>query len=405
MNFQPTQVNPQGLTALIRNLGRDCPPTQYLREFLKNSIEACQRTQNPQAKISIDYHHALHAATGVYKITFTDTGDGMSPEQMLALLNNLSSSGAESNEHQNYGVGAKISAMTRNHQGIQYESWQGGIGYKVLIRYQADKEVFGIQGYVNEHGVAVYAVPLSLEDKPAMIDAHGTRVTLLGMTEDQDTMMPPQGLAGGRETWIQQYLNSRFFKLPDAIEITARQGYHLPTEDLANNYLQVVTGYQAIANNHAEVKGQTRLSNATVHWWLLPENSPLKGHSALLNQGEVFDISDPWNNRLTPYGIIVGRDRVILYVEPNEAEQNTARSHLVKRDGSPQQWWFWSTEFRENLPEEISAFIDKLLNGSAQVSHSASILKRLSALQALFLLSGYQAMDLKRRNILHTVPV
>ena len=39
INFLPTEVNPSGLTALIENLGRDCHPTQFLREFAKNAIE------------------------------------------------------------------------------------------------------------------------------------------------------------------------------------------------------------------------------------------------------------------------------------------------------------------------------------------------------------------------------
>ena len=115
MNFQPILFNPQGLMALIRNLGWDCPPWQYLRELLKNSIEACQRTKNKRSLITIDFNPKVFESEGVYKISFSDDGDGMSPTEMLSLLNNLSSSGSSLNEHQNCGVGAKISAMTRNH--------------------------------------------------------------------------------------------------------------------------------------------------------------------------------------------------------------------------------------------------------------------------------------------------
>jgi hypothetical protein len=86
MNFQPTLVNPQGLTALIHNLGRDCPPSQYLREFVKNSIEACQRTQNKRSHITIDFNSEVFESEGVYKISFTDDGDGMSPTEMMSLL-------------------------------------------------------------------------------------------------------------------------------------------------------------------------------------------------------------------------------------------------------------------------------------------------------------------------------
>ena len=43
----PTKVADSGLTALIDRFGRDCPPTQYIREFIRNSIEAIQRTKKP----------------------------------------------------------------------------------------------------------------------------------------------------------------------------------------------------------------------------------------------------------------------------------------------------------------------------------------------------------------------
>ncbi len=397
MNFQPTQVNPQGLTTLIRNLGRDCPPSQYLREFLKNSVEACQRAGQAQAKINIDFNHAIHAATGFYKIAFTDNGDGMLPEQMLSLLNNLSSSGYSTNEHQNYGVGAKISAMTRNHLGIQYESWKDHVGYRVLICYQPEQDIFGVQGFLNGEGQSIYAVPLSPDEQPEMIEAHGTRVTLFGMNESQDTMTPPHGMVGGRDAWIHHYLDNRFFRLPANISISARHGYHHPLAELDKNHLKLVTGFKAIADHFSEYQGQARLSNANVYWWILPEGCPIKGHTALINQDEIFDVSDARSNRLTHFGIVVGRDRVMIYVEPDEAQQNTARTNLVKADGSQLSWNVWQDEFRQNQPQEIRDFIDRMLNETAQVSHSNTILKRLRALKALFLLSGYQEMAIKRK--------
>ena len=404
MNFQPTQVNPQGLTTLIRNLGRDCPPSQYLREFLKNSVEACQRTGALDAKVSIDFNHAVYATNKFYKIAFTDNGDGMTPEQMLSLLNNLSSSGYSTNEHQNYGVGAKISAMTRNHLGIQYESWKNNVGYRVLICYLPEQDVFGVQGFMNDDGQVVYALPLKDEDRPELIGEHGTCVTLFGMTESQDTMTPPQGMAGGRDAWIHHYINHRFFKLPININISARHGYYQAATDASKHYLKVVTGFKAIADQHADQKGLTRISNANIYWWILPEACPIKGHTALLNQDEIFDVSDARSNRLTHFGIVVARDRVIIYVEPDEAQQNTARTSLVKPDGSQLNWTAWQDEFRDNQPQEIRDFIDSMLNETAQVSHTSSILKRLKALQALFVLSGYQEMEVKRQSKIAPAP-
>ena len=59
----------------------------------------------------------------------------MSPEQMEKLVSQLASSGDVKSEHINYGVGAKISALSRNPAGLQYESWQNGKGFMVLIYY------------------------------------------------------------------------------------------------------------------------------------------------------------------------------------------------------------------------------------------------------------------------------
>ena len=85
--FLPTEVNPSGLTNLIVNLGRDCSPTQFLREFTKNAIEACQRTGDATSKVVVDYDQRLYAQVKLHKICFIDSGDGMSGDQMIHLLN------------------------------------------------------------------------------------------------------------------------------------------------------------------------------------------------------------------------------------------------------------------------------------------------------------------------------
>ena len=397
MNFQPTLVNPQGLTALIRNLGRDCSPSQYLREFLMNAIEACQRTQKKQSHITIDLNPEVFEAKGFYKISFTDNGDGMSLDEMLLLLNNLSSSGSQTNQYQNYGVGAKVSAMTRNHEGIQYESWKDGKGYKVVIGYQKESDIYGVQGFTNDKGEIMYAEPLTNKHKPKIIDQHGTRATLFGMFESQDTMATPRGLPFDSEGWIATYLNHRFFKLPTNIMIKVRQGYLNPKKDTEKNYLKSILGFQAIANKEAEAHGMTRLSNANAYWWILPENSELKGHTAFLNQDEIFDVSDARSNRLTHFGIMVARDRVIIYIEPDDTEQNTARSHLVKKDGSNVDWSVYEDEFRNHQPDEILQLMDRILTETSQASNKKEISNRLRSIQALFLLSGFKPLGMKQK--------
>ena len=408
--FQATSVNPHGLTNLIRNLGRDCTPSQYLREFTKNSIEACQRTGKPDAQIVLDYNPQYLEDFGVFKLSITDNGDGMSVEQMLNLLNNLSASGAKQNEHQNYGVGAKISAMTRNHSGILYESWKNGEGHSVLICYNEQEDVYGIQGFADASGQTVYAKPVKDSHKPSVIKEHGTRVTLMGMHFTQDTMLPPQGVDNDRANWILNYLNTRFYTLPQNIKIKARVDYFedkqstpvTQTEDSTGgaaihsmgSRLVDVLGFRARVEAIAQDKGQMILQeenqDAQVFWWILPEGSQIPGQTALINQGEVFDIQNDRTNRSLYFGVIVGRNRVVIYVEPKDAVQNTARTGLVKPDGAGLQWNAWQDEFRNNMPEGLRAFIEDLLKQSVLATNSKAILNRLAALKDFYDFSGYQ---------------
>lgn len=391
--FQPTGVNASGLTALIQNLGRDCSPSQFLREFTKNAIEAAQRAGS--GRIEVDYNEVVFDKKGHHKICFIDNGDGMSAEQMVNLLNNLSASGAK-NQHQNYGVGAKISALTRNHAGILYESWKDGVGHTVLVRYNEDEGVYGLSGVSLEDGSTHYAPKIADSSKPKIIENHGTRVTLMGMTDQHDTMLAPEGIGGARESWVILYLNSRFFHIPQNVEMYARIGYYREASDTKHNHLLRVVGQKQILDNKAEQKGEMALSGARIYWWIMPKGIDghgrelLKGHTALINEDEVFDISDARSNRLAYFGVIFGRDRVIIYVEPENAVQNTARTGLLKPDGSSLNWDAWQDEFRANMPLVLRQFLDQLINENSKDSHADSIRERLKGLKELFRISRYR---------------
>lgn len=396
INFLPTEVNPSGLTALIKNLGRDCHPTQFLREFTKNALEACQRTGEKECKVVVDFNKNLNDGPQLYKICFIDTGDGMSAEQMIDLLNNLSASGSVKNQFENYGVGAKISALTRNHEGIQYESWKDGIGHMVFIKFNSSEGVYGIQGVPSPDGLTHYSIRLHDKDKPSEIKSHGTRVTLWGMAEQQDTMLPPEGVSGIKESWIALYLNSRFFKIPAGVEMGARIGYYRENNP-KHNYILKIRGQKAILDEKAQTKGVVRLTDAKLYWWIMPKGADghgrelIKGHTALINEDEIFDISDARSSRIAYFGVILGRDRIIIYVEPENVVQNTSRTNLVRPDGATILWDRWQDEFRTNMPTAFKEFLDQLQSENSNESHTDSIKDRLKGLKELYKLSRYKA--------------
>src|SRR5262249_28886793 len=57
-------------------------------------------------------------AGGPMKVCIVDTGDGMTGDEMIKFINQLSSSGAQQSFTGNYGVGAKIAAATKNAAGV-----------------------------------------------------------------------------------------------------------------------------------------------------------------------------------------------------------------------------------------------------------------------------------------------
>ena len=140
----PTKVNDSGFTRMLERMGEDCGPLQFVREFYVNSKEAIERTGG-KGTVLIDVDWDLYELSGEYKLSFTDNGDGMTGEEMQDLLNQLSSSGERKNQYENYGMGAKIAGMTRNPNGLWYQSWKGNKGSTINLIYDEDNDQFGLQ--------------------------------------------------------------------------------------------------------------------------------------------------------------------------------------------------------------------------------------------------------------------
>src|SRR4051812_32592391 len=101
---------------LLDRLGQDCHPLQFLRELTQNAIEAIQR-KGGKGEIIWDMDWITYELEGLKKLSITDDGDGMTGEELVKFINQLSSSMSSQSMSGNYGVGAKITAATRNPYG------------------------------------------------------------------------------------------------------------------------------------------------------------------------------------------------------------------------------------------------------------------------------------------------
>ncbi len=389
---------------LLDRLGQDCAPLQFLRELTQNGIEAIGRTGCPGEIVwDVDWI-SYDLADGPMKLCITDSGDGMTGEEMLEFINQLSSSGAEQSFSSNYGVGAKIAAATKNPAGVIYQSWKDGQGWMVHLEKDGATGEYGLRQW--ELGDGTYSHYFTLEDsvKPDSIGENGTKVVLLGIDGDTDTMSAPEG-AVSPSRWISKYLNTRYFRFPDGVGVKAREGWDFPRTDGDRNVLRTITGQQQYLNQHCLDAGRQELASSIVHWWILKDEPALTnnsgfiesaGHIAALYQDELYDraTARAGTAMLQQFGVLFGSRQVVLYLEPGSGDgssltTNTARTTLrLNGDGLP--WSDWAHEFRERMPAALAEFVKEKAQASTEKDHVKSIKDRLKGVMDLYRVSRYR---------------
>jgi hypothetical protein len=389
---------------LLDRLGEDCHPLQHLRELTTNSIEAILRTPAKTGEIVWDVDWVTYDLEGFYKLSIVDNGIGMTGDEMVEYINQLSSSVSEQSLSGNYGVGAKIATATRNHAGVMYLSWKNGQGALIHLWRDPESGAYGLKQFDGKDESYPYYITIEDEVKPDIIQDHGTKIILLGNASAQNTMeAPPDTPSPSR--WISKYLNTRYFRFPKGVNIKVREGWEYPRTDKDRNNLRTITGQERYLNEHSESKGTVKLTDAIASWWVLKDEPALgnnsghvesAGHVASLYQDELYEIATGRSGsaRLQNFGVIFGYRQVVIYVEPKSTQQrhvttNTARTLLLVNN-EPLPWSDWAIEFREKMPEQIKALVEQKAAASSVADHSKSIRERLKQILDLFKVSRYR---------------
>ena len=112
-------------TFLLERLGSECTDLQGLRELTVNGLDAIAALGDcGGGRVVWDLDWLRFDASGgrVRKLSVTDTGTGMTAEELRQYINQLASSGREQSASGNFGVGAKVAAGSRNPHGLEYRS-------------------------------------------------------------------------------------------------------------------------------------------------------------------------------------------------------------------------------------------------------------------------------------------
>jgi hypothetical protein len=392
---------------LLDRLGQDCHPIQFIRELTKNSMEAIERTGEP-GTIVWDYERVAFELEGLRKLCIIDTGDGMTGEEMVRFINQLSSSASKQSLQGNYGVGAKIAAATRNPAGVSYFSWKNGVGSMIFLFRDELTQQYGLKQWERADGTWTHFLPIEDDVKPEIIKDHGTMVVLHGKSANDDTLFAPD-ISPAARRWITRYLNTRYFHIPENITISCREGNLLvggPSDDIGTR--RAVLGQGEYFRRYATESGSVALDGATAHWWIIGEQDEDKtdptekysghlesrGHTAALYQNELYELTirRAGMSRLQQFGITFGYDRVVIYVEPKPDARlttNTARTALLLGN-EPLPWDEWAAEFRLNLPGQLKTFVESRAPDANRGDHLKNIRERLKAILDLYKVSRYR---------------
>lgn len=377
------------MTFLVNRLGEDCAPLQFVRELTQNALDALGGLDG---SVCWDVDWPLFQHTGYRKLACIDTGQGMTGEQMVLFINELSSSIHQQSASGNYGVGAKIAAAPRNPHGLVYKSWVGGVGHMIHLWFDPQRQIYGLRRWPDNGGE--FWTPIADDLKPKEIGDHGTMVTLLGLDDDDDTMIPPAGTPS-KSRWVLRYLNTRYFDFPSGTTVKTREGWELPVGN-RHNFMREVEGQGPWLDRHSEAAGTVPLSTGDARWWVLREAADRDsghfapgGHVAALHQGELYELVAGRGGitRLQSFGVIFGTDRVVIYVQPRGTAKkgittNTARTHLI-HGAEALDWAGWAAEFRENMPDAIKQLQDEISSRGSEKDHKKAIRERLRQIQDL----------------------
>lgn len=389
---------------MLDRMGMDCDPLQFLRELTQNSIEAILKTTEKSGSIVWDVDWITYDLDGRFKLSITDTGIGMTGEEMRQYINHLSSSSNIQSYVANFGIGAKIAAATRNPAGMAYLSWKNGVGYYVYLWRDPVTGDYGLQQIERPDGTFGHWAGLDDDVKPDLIKKHGTKVVLYGKAAEENTMTAPPG-AMSPSRWITRYLNTRYFRFPQGITVKCREGWEHDRSDTDRNVLRTITGQRAYLESHKLSSGTVQLTNANAHWWILKNENALSsnsgyinsaGHVAALWQDELYEMTTGRANTaaLQNFGVVFGYQQVVIYVEPSDGQgieiyPNTARTQLLFNNRSL-PWSDWQEEFRAAMPKEITAHMEAVAAAADKSDHSSSIKERLKQIEELYKLSRYR---------------
>jgi hypothetical protein len=334
-------------TFLINRLIEQAPTKTLVREFYKNAEENAVLA-TPGDRLVRIYPVMLD---GVRKLTFWNTGVGMSDDELRVATDLSSSLNKEMALDGNFGIGAKVSGLSASPHGIRYRSCKGGTVTQVIIGFDENQNTYVRFEYDDLRATTIDVTSAVLAEGVHRIDHDWTEVVLFGEAADHDTVAEPLGIGKKADrSYVPSEIFRRFARFAEGVEVRAdvaltKGGGAGET----GRTRRIKTLEEVIADvplRHQRVTDEA--SGVVVHYVHDPRN-PATGHSlsasgnaavssnsfcALVHKGERYahETGKGWTFAAPRFGIAFGSRVITVEIElpDSHATPNQYRTGLTR---------------------------------------------------------------------------
>ena len=237
-------VSEAGMKSMVTRTIDQANSTLMLRELFQNSLEATLKQTFGKKQIKIrDTDPAWFGFQGLYskhKFGIFNTGPGMNALNLRKATDLSSSIGKVQGVHNNFGEGAKVSALPVNKSGMIWVSCHNKEVNMVVLRLAVDpitkEERYERQDFPDGNGGTTDVVNITslFSDQEIIIQTFGgtftnpsgldneedwTYIVLCGNDPKQDTTENPYGTKNITPAWALNEIYKRFSNIPADVEV------------------------------------------------------------------------------------------------------------------------------------------------------------------------------------------
>jgi hypothetical protein len=320
------------------------PHWTMFRELTMNALEAAARASGEKT-----VHWTTGTYKGVRKAVIWNTGPGMDAAELKAATDLACEINKSLGLDENFGVGAKVSSLSSNKQGMRFRSCKAGRVSEVILGYDPDQKLYVRFERELPNGATdtVIDVTAAAIKEGRTVDFDWTEVMLLGNSKDQDTAARPFANMLTEKAYVATALYRRFYRLPEGVKVRLDPVYHRFGESVRP---LVAIGQRADKFARVEPVAVPEL-NITIHFlhdppvadrskaWRMSSSNALGSSTTtccLVHKDEMYSVmtGPEWSAVAPRFGIPFGSKELCVHIEL--AEEDARPSQYRERLISPE---------------------------------------------------------------------